>query len=307
LARVEEVFEVRSPKYKAPFLTATGKVQSIEGGVDEGFNLKIVCTVQKEVLPISSTETLLVENNDKITTENSLMIRESGEIVRSGISGIISTAKNQLIVTQDQPELIEFETIPGYYIKIKEGETISRGQALTDGSFDLQEVMDKLGFDALQDYIIAQLIGIYSDNGILVNEKHIEIIIRQMCSRVQIVDSGDSDYIIGDLVRHSVILSINKDLKLNGKNPASFTRSVTGISRASLITDSFLSAASFQEASKVLVEAVTSGRPDHLLGLKENVILGQLIPAGTGFRKMVIDNELVIDNDFADEVDMIEE
>jgi DNA-directed RNA polymerase subunit beta' len=106
-----------------------------------------------------------------------------------------------------------------------------------------------------------------------------------MCNRVQIVDSGASEFVPGELIKLPVILEINDKLRAEGKEPATFKRVVTGISKASLSTDSFLSAASFQETSKVLVEAVISGRKDYLLGLKENVILGQLIPAGTGFSK----------------------
>ncbi len=120
-----------------------------------------------------------------------------------------------------------------------------------------------------------------------------------MCNRVQIIDSGDSELVPGDLVRLPVLLEINKKLTEEGQNPATFKRVVTGISKASLSTDSFLSAASFQETSKVLVEAVISGRKDYLLGLKENVILGQLIPAGTGFsEERVLQAAVVVAEDF---------
>ncbi len=302
LGRVEEIFEVRSPKYKAPFLNSDGVVKVAEGAVDQGFNLQITGSVMTTTLPYDPTkDILLVENNDEITVDNNLLVKETGEVLRSSIGGKITKGKNQLIITQIQPELIEFNTMPGYYLKVREGDVVQKGQALTEGSFDLQEIMDRLGFDALQDYVIAQLIGIYSENGILVNEKHIEVIIRQMCSRVQIVDAGDTDYIVGDLIRYSLIINLNRQLQAEGKKPATFNRSVTGISRASLITDSFLSAASFQEASKVLVEAVISGRSDHLLGLKENVILGQLIPAGTGFKAIQQDPQTISADDFADD------
>jgi DNA-directed RNA polymerase subunit beta' len=305
LGRVEELFEVRNPKYKAPFLNADGVVSKISGAVDEGFKLVITTTVTTSALPYNpSKDLLLVDDNDVITTDNNLIVKETGEVLRSNISGIVTKNDHQIIVTQAQPEVIEFETVPGYYLKVREGETVLKGQPLTDGSYDLQEVMDRLGFDALQDYVIAQLINIYSENGILVNEKHIEIIIRQMCARVQIVDAGDTDYIVGDLVRHSLLTALNTKLQQEGKTPATFNRTVTGISRASLITDSFLSAASFQEASKVLVEAVISGRSDNLTGLKENVILGQLIPAGTGFKQT--SNTPIVFDDFAEEVNMDE-
>jgi DNA-directed RNA polymerase subunit beta' len=303
LGRVEEIFEVRSPKYKAPFLNSDGIVRSTEGAVDQGFKLQVESTIPTISLPYDSTkDILLVENDDEITVDNNLLVKETGEVIRSSISGKLTKFKNKLTITQTKPEILEFNTIPGYYLKVRQGDTVKKGQPLTEGSFDLQEVMDRLGFDDLQDYIINQLIGIYSENGILVNEKHIEVIIRQMCSRVQIVDAGDTDYIVGDLVRYSLIINLNKQLQSEGKKPATFNRSVTGISRASLITDSFLSAASFQEASKVLVEAVISGRSDDLLGLKENVILGQLIPAGTGFKPIDSSSQSIVFDDFVDEV-----
>ena len=305
LGRVEELFEVRSPKYKAPFLNSEGIVNSAKGAVDEGFELIIKPSVLSTFLPYNPVQDLLlVDDNDEITVDNNLLVKPTGEVIRSSINGKVTKSKNQLMITTINPELIKFDTMPGYYLKVKEGDLVKKGQPLTEGSFDLQDIMDRLGFDALQDYIIAQLIGIYSENGILVNEKHIEVIIRQMCSRVQIVDAGDTDYIVGDLVRYSLIINLNKQLQSEGKRPATFNRNVTGISRASLITDSFLSAASFQEASKVLVEAVISGKSDHLLGLKENVILGQLIPAGTGFKPLdPSGNTIMIADDFADEGD----
>ena len=183
LGRVEEIFEVRNPKYKAPFLSADSVVTKVTGAVDEGFN--IVITTQLSTSSIAynaSKDILLVDDKDEITTDNNLIVRDTGEVLRSNISGVVSKTKNQITITQTNPEVLEFDTAPGYYLKVREGEIIRKGEPITDGSFDLQEVMDRLGFDALQDYVIAQLIGIYSENGILVNEKHIEIIIRQMCA-----------------------------------------------------------------------------------------------------------------------------
>jgi DNA-directed RNA polymerase subunit beta' len=286
LGRVEEIFETRNPKYKASFLSHDCLVKKVEGSVEDGFRITLVNNSLKTILDYDSKDIVLVGDNDKITSETNLLVRDNGQVVRSSINGIVTKTENQLVVIQSAAEEIEFNTVPGYYLKVKQGDVIPRGMPLTEGSLDLQEVIEVLGFDALQEYIITQLIAIYSENGILVNEKHIEVIIRQMCARVQIIDAGESEFISGDLVRYSLIVNINKKLIAEGKQPAAFSRVVTGISRASLITDSFLSAASFQEASKVLVEAVISGRSDNLLGLKENVILGQLIPAGTGFKRV---------------------
>jgi len=154
------------------------------------------------------------------------------------------------------------------------------------------------GFDGLQTYIINQLNDVYTSNGINVNEKHVETIIRVMMGKVQVVDAGDSDLTPSDIVSFAMVQGLNQKLKEESKNIITFKRMVTGISRASLSTDSFLSAASFQETARVLVEAVLSGRKDNLLGLKENVILGQLIPAGTGFKQKDVANE--IEDEFED-------
>ena len=307
LGRVEEIFEVRSPKYPAPFLVSDGKIEKIEGSVDEGFTIVVSNKVLMTALPFDpSVDMLLVQDDDKITSENNIIVKQTGEIIRSTISGIVKKTNNQIIISQSSAEVIDFKTEPGYYLKVREGDIVRAGQPLTDGSFNLQELMDKLGYDILQEYIISQLIGIYSENGILVNEKHIEVIVKQMCGRVQVEDPGNTDFIVGDLIRYSVLIGINKKLQAEGKTPATFKRTVTGISRSSLITDSFLSAASFQEASKVLVEAVISGRPDNLLALKENVILGQLIPAGTGFKPMDPNMIEITEEDFVEEADMME-
>ena len=306
LGRVEEIFEVRSPKYRAPFLVSTGIVKKVEGAIDEGFKITVANNILSTTLMFDESDKILIKDKDKVSSQSSLLVKNTGEIINSSISGIVSKTDNQIIISQESAEVIEFDTMPGYYLKVREGDIVQAGEPLTDGSYDLQEIIDKLGYDALQEYIINQLIGIYSENGILVNEKHIEVIIRQMCGRVQVEDAGDSEFIVGDLIRYSVLIAINKQLLDDGKTPATFKRTVTGISRASLITDSFLSAASFQEASKVLVEAVISGRSDQLLGLKENVILGQLIPAGTGFKQNYVNTLDIIEDDFVDEMSIEE-
>jgi DNA-directed RNA polymerase subunit beta' len=165
-------------------------------------------------------------------------------------------------------------------------------------------LLDLVGLDSVQHYIIKDLNNIYMSNGIDVDEKHIEVIIRQMCNRAQIIEPGDSDFVGGDVVRVSSVRTVNKHLIQNGQKPAVYKLVVTGISRASLSTDSFLSAASFQETSRVLVEAALSSRKDYLVGLKENVILGQLIPSGTGFDHSRIQDVTAIQEEF-DEIDSV--
>jgi RNA polymerase Rpb1, domain 5. len=151
---------------------------------------------------------------------------------------------------------------------LKLGQLVNQGDPLVDGPLDLQEVLDYKGIDALQNYIVKELNAIFMANGINVNEKHIEIIIRQMCQKVQILDPGDSDYTVGELINYNLALTRNAELLSKNQKPILFKRVVTGISKAALSTDSWLAAASFQETSRVLVDAVISGRKDYLVGLK---------------------------------------
>lgn len=302
LARVEEVFEGRIPKYSAPISYIDGVVEKITGSLESGFKIKISSHKSVYALPYSpETDNLLVESGSSVDSKDTLLIKSTGEIVRSGFNGTLEIDNNQLIIRQAGSEVYEIETAPGFYLLVKKGDVLKKGQPLTEGPIDMQELLDLDGIELVQDYIVSELRGIYVANGITVNEKHIEVIIRQMCNRVSIVDSGDTDFVPGDLVRLPVILEINKSLIDKGLKPATFRRVITGISKSSLSTDSFLSAASFQETSKVLVEAVMSGRKDFLLGLKENVILGQLIPAGTGFNITRVEKAATqVDQDFSE-------
>ncbi|MEM1311895.1 MAG: DNA-directed RNA polymerase subunit beta' [Patescibacteria group bacterium] len=284
LPRVEEIFEARVPKYIAPMVTVDGVVEKVTGNIDDGYEVTISSKDSVYNFDYNAqSDNLLVDEGAEVTNKDTLFIQSTGEAVMANVKGKLETVGNQLVVRQTAPEVVTYKTIPGVSAIVKEGDKVKRGQAVAEGALDLQSLLDLVGLDSLQEYVIRQLTDIYVSNGITVNEKHIEVIIKQMCSRVQIVDPGDSDFINGDLIGYSVIATQNKHLAKHDRKLISFKRVVTGISKASLSTESFLSAASFQETARVLVEAVISGRRDNLLGLKENVILGQLIPAGTGF------------------------
>jgi DNA-directed RNA polymerase subunit beta' len=294
LARVEEVFEARQPKYKAPASPVDGIIESMKGTPENGYEIIVKSIATTHLLAFEDTDTVLKEDKSKIKTDDELLLKSTGELIPSGFIGKLSKIKNFLVVDQKGDEYFVFNTEPGYYPNVKKGEKITRGTLLTEGGADLQHVLDRFGLDLLQDYIITELTSIYAANGIFVDDRHIEIIIKQMCGKVQIIDAGESDQVENDVIRLAVAISINKKLALEGKKTMIFKRVVTGISQASLTTESFLSAASFQNTAQVLVEAVISGRQDNLLGLKENVILGQLIPAGTGFDQTKILNAGVL-------------
>ena len=285
LPRIEELFEARNPKNSTPVSTLDGVIKKIEGNLDDGFRVTIAAKDTGITLDYEQNDVLLLEDGSSVGVKDNVMVHSTGELINPKSEGILEVKENQLVIKQDTPQVEEFDTVPGYGILVSEGDRVVKGQQLTEGSVDLNSLLAIAGLDAVQDYIINQVNSVYASNGITVNEKHIEVVIRQMCSRVQVSDAGDSKYTPGDFVRYSVLTELNKKLAAEDKEIVKFTRSIVGISRASLSTESFLSAASFQETARVLVEAVISGRKDYLLGLKENVILGQLIPAGTAFNK----------------------
>jgi DNA-directed RNA polymerase subunit beta' len=169
-------------------------------------------------------------------------------------------------------------------ILVSVGESVKQGQLLTDGSADLPEIFKFGGEHAVQEYIIAETSRIYELQGVTIARKHIELIVKQMLSRVKVTNVGDSNFTVGDVVEEWIIAERNADLKAEGKEPAKFEKLILGITEVSLSRKSFLSAASFQNTTRVLINAAVKGNQDMLTGLKENVIIGRLIPAGTGFK-----------------------
>ena len=167
-------------------------------------------------------------------------------------------------------------------IVVHEGQVVNKGESVVDGPADPQDILRLLGIEELARYIVDEVQGVYRLQGVKINDKHIEVIVRQMLRRVVVEDAGDSTYIPGEQVERSEILDTNDALRAADKIPATFSNVLLGITKASLSTDSFISAASFQETTRVLTEAAIMGKRDELRGLKENVIVGRLIPAGTG-------------------------
>jgi DNA-directed RNA polymerase subunit beta' len=167
-------------------------------------------------------------------------------------------------------------------IVVHEGQVVNKGESIVDGPADPQDILRLLGIEELSRYIVDEVQDVYRLQGVKINDKHIEVIVRQMLRRVVVENQGDSSYIAGEQVERSEMLNTNDALRKDGKIPATYTNLLLGITKASLSTDSFISAASFQETTRVLTEAAIMGKRDELRGLKENVIVGRLIPAGTG-------------------------
>ena len=193
-------------------------------------------------------------------------------------------AKRQIIIkpADDNSEQSEFLIPKGKHLIVQEGDFVKKGEMLMDGSMVPHDILDVLGVAALAEYLTKEIQDVYRLQGVKINDKHIEVIVRQMLQKVEILDAGDSLFLVGDQEELSEVLAANEKLIAEGKNPVKYKPILLGITKASLSTDSFISAASFQETTRVLTEASLQGKMDSLEGLKENVIVGRLIPAGTG-------------------------
>ena len=204
-----------------------------------------------------------------------------------GVATIKDTKKKrEIIVTNNETGEAKTYLIPyGSRIKIMDGAVLEAGDELTEGSVNPHDILKIKGVRAVQDYLIQEVQRVYRLQGVEINDKHIEVIVRQMLKKIRIENNGDSEFLPGTLVDNLDYEEMNEQLEEEGKEPAEGKQVLLGITKASLATNSFLSAASFQETTKVLTEAAIKGKIDPLIGLKENVIIGKLIPAGTGMKR----------------------
>ena len=203
------------------------------------------------------------------------------EISPEGVIKIKSEARNSKSETK---ELMEYAVPAKRAIWVKQGDQVAKGQQLCEGHVDLAELFGSAGRESTEKYIVQEVQRIYSSQGASIHDKHIEVICRQMFSRVRVKEAGDSRFIEGEVVERPTFVEENRKLKKQEKKPASAVQLLLGVSKVALTTESFLSAASFQETSRVLIRASLEAKEDRLRGLKENVIIGKLIPAGRGFK-----------------------
>ncbi len=207
------------------------------------------------------------------------------------ISGVVSwgketKGKRRLVLTgkEGKEEIVRETLIPKTRsINVFEGETVTKGDVISEGSLSPHDILSLKGVEELTEYVVNEIQDVYRLQGVEISDKHIECILRQMLRKVEVTESGDTDLIIGDQLELSEVLQQNKKASSDGRVPAQFKRLLLGITKASLATESFVSAASFQETTRVLTEASVTGKIDKLRGLKENVVIGRLIPAGTGY------------------------
>jgi DNA-directed RNA polymerase subunit beta' len=205
------------------------------------------------------------------------------------IAGKVDVKGKKVIITPTRQSAVRYE-IPGYkQLVVKDGDKVVAGQRLTSGSINLQDLMRLQGVESTQRYIMTEMLKIFAAQGQNIADKHLEVVVRQMFGRVQIEEAGDSEFVTGDVVSKQAVAEANEALVKSNKQPAVVNQLLLGITKASLSTDSFLSAASFQDTTRVLIAAATSGKVDKLYGLKENVIIGRKIPVGTGARVLKSD------------------
>ena len=281
LPRVEELLEARTPKGQAYITPVDGVVEVWE----DGNHYVVQVTPQSgpiERIPLDGRKPL-VKDGESIKAGASLLRKTNDKpAVKASHEAIVELVKDAIILVAAASAPVRIE-IPGdAELVVKNGDSLQAGDRLTTGSLNLQDLMKYKGIEATERYIMNDVLNVYAAQGHEISPKHLEIIVRQMFSRVQINDPGDSEFVSGDIVSKSAVILSNRELELAGKEPATYTNLLLGITKVSIFSDSFLSAASFQDTTRVLINAAINGRVDRLRGLKENVIIGRKIPVGTG-------------------------
>jgi len=293
LPRVQEIFEAR-PVKKPALISPLDGIVSVEEDKDK--KQKIIkikgYEIQSWEVKISKDDIddLELKKSGKIKKDTLILTSKAREI-KAPFSGDLTLDKtdkeNWIIRIENKKEMEkELPSVSGSVLWVKDGDSVMRGQQLTDGALDLHELFNLRGQLETQHYILKEIQHIYSSQGQKLNDKHIEIIAKQMFSRMFIEEPGDSYLSPGEIVEVSEFNDINNELKKNKKELVKGNVILLGITKASLSTSSFLSAASFQETARILIDAAVSGKIDYLRGLKENVIIGRLVPAGTGYKKV---------------------
>jgi len=281
LPRVDELFEARAPKGEA-FLSELGGVAQVW---EDGDKYIVQVTPEKgkvERLALDG-QIIRVKTGTDVTTGDVIASNDDESMpLIAPFDGKVEVTKKELVITSGAVSPARYE-IPGFkQLNVTDGDQVEVGDRLTSGSVNLHELMRLKGIEATQRYMINEVLHIYAAQGQNIADKHLEIIVRQMFSRVTIEDPGDTVFVTGDIVSKAAVVESNRQLTSEGKTPAQFTQLLLGITKVSIWSDSFLSAASFQDTTRVLINAAVSGRVDNLYGLKENVIIGRKIPVGTG-------------------------
>ena len=291
LPRVEELLEARTPKGQAYVTPVDGTVTVMEN--DD----KYVVTITPEVgdtlrLPLEDRKAK-VKDGATVQTGDVLADRGRGkDPLISPVDGNAQVTDDAIIIVAAAGMAERVEIPIDAEVLVKDGQKVAAGDRLTTGSLNLQDLLRYKGADETARYIMNDVISVYAAQGHEISAKHLEIIVRQMFSRVMIDDPGDSSFVSGDIASRAAIADENARLEKTGKQPATFINLLLGITKVSIWSDSFLSAASFQDTTRVLINAAINGRVDRLNGLKENVIIGRKIPVGTGITPLSVSDAI---------------
>lgn len=297
LSRIEELFEARTPKGQAYLSDFGGIVNTWEEA--DHYVVQITADNKEKIeLQLADRKVHIASGSDVNIGDVLAAQEDKSEPLVAPIAGTAEVTDKAIIIVPTKQSVIRYE-IPGIkQLSVSDGQKVTAGQRLTNGSINLHDLMRLQGVEATQRYIMNEILKIFAGQGQNVADKHLEIIVRQMFSRVQIEDAADSEFVTGDVVSKLAVVEANEKLVEQNKKQIKYSQLLLGITKASLSTESFLSAASFQDTTRVLISAATSGKVDHLYGLKENVILGRKIPVGTGYKS----KEALDKNDISDEV-----
>jgi DNA-directed RNA polymerase subunit beta' len=290
LPRVEELFEARKkPKGEAVIAEISGTAHVVAPDVPDGPRSVQIVESQliKDEYSIPGNWALKVEDGIEISAGELIAKRGDSTIVASH-GGRLRIEDGKVIIAYDQVDEAEYDIPPSARLLVKDREKVIAGEQLTEGSLNPHRILRILGREACELYLLTEVQKVYRSQGQNINDKHFEVIIRKMLSKAQVTQPGDTDLLPGDLVDRRFLMRLNEQILQEGKLPARAMQVLLGVTKASLSTESFLSASSFQHTIKVLAGAAIEGKVDYLRGLKENVIIGKLIPAGTGFPGPVV-------------------
>jgi len=292
LPRVEELFEARPPKGQAIISEIDGTAEVVES--DEGKLIRITSSeIYRDEYPLPQGWQIMVKNGQWVDigaelasppeepkdSEKAVSLAASAKPITASVAGEVAIEGDKLFISYMEEEQQEYTVPASAHIRVQTGDKVKAGQQLTEGSINPQDILRIQGKEATQQYLVDEVQKVYRSQGVNINDKHIEVIVHRMLSKVRIDSSGDTDLVPGELIDIFRYEDINAKVLAEGGEPATAHSVLMGITRASLNTDSWLAAASFQETTRVLTEAAVKGEIDRLVGLKENVIIGKLIPA----------------------------
>jgi len=304
LPRVEELFEARSPKGQATMSEMSGTVDVWEDG--KKYIVQVTPSAgHVERIPLEGRKVTVKAGSNVKVGDVLASAEDAAKPLVAPFDGVVEVAEDTLVLAANAGAPARYEVPGNTQLVVRAGDMVEAGDRLTIGSLNLHDLMRLKGTEATQRYIINEVLRIYAAQGQDVADKHLEIIVRQMFSRVQVEDPGDSSFVMGDIVSKAAVVDANAILVAEGRELAQYTQLLLGITKVSIWSDSWLSAASFQDTTRVLISAATSGRADRLNGLKENVIIGRKIPVGTGARLNNRD-EVHMEEEIVDDIKLAE-